>query len=107
MLRSGFWAILRHGLFEFDADYQTKMVFANLENKKVINLIEMQVLMFDEVSMLDTLCWQKIVDFFTIAEHSRPRKRNRPSQDELGNIHVILFGDFKQLPPCTSKAPFH
>jgi len=37
-----------HGLFEFDADYQTKMDFAKLENKKVINLIQMQVLMFDE-----------------------------------------------------------
>ena len=59
-----------------------------IENKKVINLIKMQVLMFDEVSMLDTLCWQKIVEILTIAEHSRPRNRNRPSQDELGNIHI-------------------
>ncbi len=77
-----------HGLFEFDADYQTKLDFAKLENKKVINLIEMQVLMFDEVSMLDTLCWQRIVEILSIAEHSRPRNRNRPSQDELGNIHI-------------------
>ena len=96
-----------HGLFEFDADYQTKLDFAKLENKKVIKLIEMQVLMFDEVSMLDTLCWQKIVELLTIAAHSRRTNGNRASQDELGNIHAILFGDFKQLPPCTSNAPFH
>ena len=85
-----------HGLCEFDADYQTKVDFTKLENKKEINLIEMQVLMFDEVSMLDTLCWQKIVELLTIAEHSRPRNRDRASQDELGNVHVIRFGDYKQ-----------
>lgn len=29
-----------------------------------------------------------------------------PNADELGDVHMLMFGDFKQLPPATSQAPF-
>ena len=84
-----------HALFEFDADYQTKLDFAKLENKKVAGIIEMQLLLLDEVSMIDTVCWQRIVELLGIAQHTR-RPTGQP-KDEFGDMHLILFGDFKRL----------
>ena len=38
-----------HALFEFDAELQTKLDFARADSKRVVELIELQLLMFDEV----------------------------------------------------------
>ena len=54
----------------------------------------MHVLLIDEMSMMDNMCWETIKSILTAVEYQR------------GPIHILLFGDFKQLPPATSRAPF-
>jgi hypothetical protein len=66
------------------------MDFAKPENKKVADLLEMRLLMFDEVSMIDTDCWHRIVELLSMAQQTR-RPGSNP-RDEFGDIHVILFG---------------
>ncbi len=80
--------------------------------------------------MIDTDCMDGVMDTMSVIDHTR-----RPSahnSDAFGNVHLLLFGfrdgqaaepaslpclihslfvcalpgDFKQLPPATSKAPF-
>ncbi len=41
-----------HNLFDFDGDYTTKLDFTKLDQKKVINILEMRILLLDEVSLL-------------------------------------------------------
>ena len=40
-----------HALFEFDAEYKTKLDFAKIDNKRIIDILEMKMLLLDEVSM--------------------------------------------------------
>ena len=44
-----------HALFEFDGDYQTKLDFTKIDNKKVAVLCELNLLLLDEVSMTSYL----------------------------------------------------
>ena len=55
-----------------------------------------------KVSMMDKDCWTTIKSLLSMVDHNR-----RPAvqhSDTFGAMHVLLFGDFKQLPPATSKA---
>ena len=93
-----------HNLFDFDNEYKTKLDFSKLTQAKVATLMMLDVLLLDEVSMLDTDCFSGICNVLSIIDHSRrPEAR---AADCFGPVHVILFGDFKQLPPCSSQAPF-
>ena len=56
------------------------------------------------VSMIDDACFTGICSTLSIIDHTR-RPSERPS-DCFGPMHVCLFGDFKQLPPATSRPPF-
>ena len=93
-----------HALFDLDCELKTKLDFAKLGHPKVQSLMALEVLFVDEVSMIDSDCWSVISELFSIIDHSkRPHERGA---DAFGDLHVILFGDFKQLPPATSKPPF-
>lgn len=82
------------------------------EDDVVSALLAMGVLLLDEVSMLDDEFWEGIEN---VLKSLRPARRTptgstpeqlRRTPDKLGNLHVLLFGDFKQLPPATSRPPF-
>lgn len=84
-----------HSMFDLDTDFVTKLDFAKIDNKKVKALMELEVFLLDEVSMIDVDAWTAMVELLSIADHSR-----RPDQsvsDAFGNIHVLLFGDFKDI----------
>ena len=54
--------------------------------------------------MMDVDVFQSIVDVLSIADHARrggAARGNGEPTDALGNLHLLLFGDFKQLPPAT------
>ena len=84
-----------HALFQFDASLQTKLDFSKLDNKDVAKMLETTLLMLDEVSMLDTVVWHKIVEVLSIAQQTR--RPNVQQKDEIGEVHLLLFGDFKLL----------
>ena len=44
--------------------------------------------------MIDVDCWQAVAQAFSVIDHTkRPHDR---SGDAFGDLHVLLFGDFKQ-----------
>ena len=57
-----------------------------------------------QVSMMDVEVFQSVVGVFSLADDARrggsARGNGEPS-DAVGNVHLLLFGDFKQLPPAT------
>ena len=90
---------------QFDGEYKTKLDLAKLTHPKVADLVALQVLLLDEVSMLDKLCFEGIQQVLDIVDHNR-RPDAPLSADPFGDVHLLLFGDYKQLPPASSQAPF-
>lgn len=75
-------------------------IFINIKKHSSIykRLVELDVLIIDEVSMLDTLLFEKISDILCyIKSHSQNdiELLNKP----FGGIQIILIGDFCQLAP--------
>ena len=93
-----------HALLELDGELKTKLDLAKLDHAKVAALMKLQVLLLDEVSMLDIDAWTAICSILSTVDHSR--RPDVESSDAFGSLHVILFGDFKQLPPATSHPVF-
>ena len=91
-------------MFELDGEYKTKLDFGKTASPKVAELIALEVLLLDEVSMVDKLCFEGIQTICSIIDHSR--RNGVASSDPFGSVHLLLFGDFKQLPPASSEAPF-
>ena len=57
-----------------------------------------------QVSMMDVDVFQSIVGVLSLADDARRggvARRNGEPIDALGDLHLLLFGDFKQLPPAT------
>ncbi len=94
-----------HNLFEMDGEWHSGLDYAKMENRKVAALMAMDVLLLDEVSMMDVDCWKSIAELLSLIDHNK-RPEVVGGGDAFGPLHVILFGDFKQLPPATSKPPF-
>ena len=65
-------------------------------------LLSEDVLLLDKVSMIDVDCFRGVMEAMSVADHTRRPEKHEA--DQFGCAHVILFGDFKQLPPATSKA---
>ena len=45
--------------------------------------------------MIDVRTWNTIVELLSVIDHNR--RPDDQNTDAMGNIHVILFGDFKPL----------
>ena len=72
--------------------------------KQVKALMGLGVLLVDEVSMIDMAAWETMARLLSTTEYSR--RPNESVSIAFGNNHMVLSGDFKQLPPTTSKAEF-
>jgi ATP-dependent DNA helicase PIF1 len=75
-------------------------IFINIKKHSNIykRLVELDVLIIDEVSMLDTILFEKISDIFCyIKSHSL--KDIELLKKPFGGIQIILIGDFCQLAP--------
>jgi hypothetical protein len=86
-------ATTMHNLFGLDGEGGTRFDFSRPQDPSVRALLSMDVLLIDEVSMMDIVYWNTIKKIV----HEIRTQRGRP-------LHVIMFVDFKQLPPATSKA---
>ena len=54
-----------------------------------------------EVSMMDVDIYAALTNLLSTANDARCKAENRarePSHDKFGDVHLILFGDFKCLP---------
>ena len=94
-----------HHMFGMDSEMQSKLDFTDAGNAKVQNLLVMKVFQFDEISMVDTDCWWQLESIFETLRKARGVIGTNV-QDCFGDVHVLLFGDFKQLPPATGQPPF-
>ena len=75
-------------------------IFINIKKHSDIykRLVELDVLIIDEVSMLDTLLFEKISDILCyIKSHSK--NDIELLKKPFGGIQIILIGDFCQLAP--------
>ena len=43
--------------------------------------------------MIDEKCWNVISELLSVIDHSR--RPNDANAEAMGNVHIILFGDFK------------
>ena len=59
---------------------------------------------------MDEEVFQKIWGVLSTADGVRrdgaARSGTVEARDSIGDLHLLLFGDFKKLPPATGKAPF-
>ena len=89
-----------HSLFDLGANNESKLDFTK-RHEKVVALLRTAILLLDEVSMIDCDIFEALAKQLGIADHTR--RGTDAGADEYGEVHLMLFGDFKQLPPATSE----
>ena len=55
-----------HSFFDFNTSYQSNLDLGQTTNAKVDCLLNLEVLLLDEVSMLDTDFWHAMITLFDI-----------------------------------------
>ncbi len=70
-----------------DGDYQTSLDLAQVSHTKVKTLIDLEVLLLDEVSMLDGDGHSAIEELLSITDHNR--RPSAGSHDAIGNMHLL------------------
>ena len=56
--------------------------------------------------MLDELAWDCVANILEAAESKRAPRGRGAQQDKLGQMHIVVFMDVKQLPPATNLPVF-
>ena len=99
-LRARVAASTLHSLFDLGANNESKLDFTK-RHEKVVALLRTAILLLDEVSMIDCDIFEALAKQLGIADHTR--RGTDAGADEYGEVHLVLFGDMKQLPPATSE----
>ncbi len=87
-----------HNLFDLDNTYATKMDLSKGNTEKVARLVQMEVLLLDEYSMLDCDIFRSIATILNLCDHTRKGFIDN-NVDEFGDCHMLLFGASSLLPP--------
>jgi hypothetical protein len=96
-----------HKLFGLNFDVGSKLNFEDRQDPGVAKLLGMDVLLIDEASMIDRSFWDNIADVLSrMPMSARGRESAREAPDDYGRVHIIMFLDFKQLPPATNEPTF-
>ena len=100
-----------HNLFLLNLELESKVDPGKDEDPATQRLLRMTVLIIDEVSMLDDDAWRAIRDQLSAMGHRNLAgtgiaEKAHPRRDIFGRVHILLCGDYKQLPPATSRPPF-
>ena len=96
-----------HRLFGLNFDAGSKLNFEDPNDPNVAKLLGMDVLLIDEASMIDRPFWNSIADVLRrMPMSARARGSPHEAPDDLGRVHIIMFLDFKQLPPATNHPTF-
>ena len=107
--RTGVRAYTLHNLFMLNVELESRIDPSKMELPQTTRLRRMTVLFMDEVSMVDDAAWFAMKDQLT-SVGALPKvageEEVHPAGDDFGSVHMILSGDFKQLPPATSRPPF-
>ena len=72
-------------MFEFDGEYKSKLDWTKLTNKKVADLMSLEVFLIDEFSMLDQVAFGSICECLSTVDHSR--RPGEARSDCFGNLH--------------------
>ena len=109
--RTAVQAYTIHNLFQLNLQLQSKIDPSKEHDPAVERLVRMTVLFIDEISMLDDEAWAAIKDQLSSTSQRSLHQMglsdsNHPVPDGWGRVHLILCGDYKQLPPATGRPPF-
>lgn len=55
---------------------------------------------------MDEICASTVAKLLSDVDDCKEDERKGTDLDALGRMHIIFCGDFKQLPPASSQAPF-